>query len=98
MHLVHPLAPTLEKLPASHEMHIALPFVGAKVPGEHAEAIVEPVPHAWPTVQLEHCSALERFVALPYVPAKHASGADAPDGQYEPASQLKYADAAEEDW
>ena len=85
-------------VPLAHNVHVTLRSLGASLPGLQAEGIVEPVPHAWPTVQLKHCSALDRFVALLYVPAKHASGADAPAGQYDPASQLKYADAAEADW
>ena len=38
-----------------------------------------------------HWSALVRFVAFEYVPSAHGSGADAPNGQYDPGTQGSHA-------
>ena len=84
--------------PPAQSLHAELPSTSAKLPGLHANGVVEPVAHSWPIVQLEHCSALAKFVALLYVPAGHASGADARSGQYEPASQATKLDAACKGW
>ena len=79
------------KDPPGTDMHVARPRTSEKLPGEQAEGIIEPVPHAWPTVQLKHCSALDRCVALLNVPAGHARSADDPSEQYEPGTQPSHA-------
>lgn len=45
-----------------------------------------PVLHELPVGQPVHSEAADRLVELEYEPAGHGSGADAPSGQYDPAS------------
>ena len=78
-HGVHDEAPvSFWYVDAGHSSQVTLMRAAAWLPGAQADGNVEPVEHSLPRVQLLHCSALDRSVAPLYVPAGHASGADAP--------------------
>ena len=78
-HVPTPLAALNE--PPSHSSHLLCPPDDWYVPGLHALALVEPVEHAEPAGQDEHCVSCASPPALLYRPPGHGSSADEPAGQ-----------------
>ena len=67
--------------PPPHSSHVLCPPDDWYVPGLHALALVEPVEHAEPAGQDEHCVSCAKPPTLLYRPPGHGSSADAPAGQ-----------------
>ena len=66
-----------------------MPSSSVTLPAAHADGTTLPVLHELPAGQTVHSIAAVRFVAFEYEPESHGSGADAPSGQYEPATQAR---------
>ena len=82
VHAEHvPTPPTALNEPASQSSHVLCPPDDWYVPGLHSVALVEPVEHAEPAGQDEHCVSCAKPPALLYRPPGHGSSADEPAGQ-----------------
>ena len=74
MQFLHAVAPSTSwKVPGAHLLHEALPVDAAMLPGEHSVGMTEPIGHAEPGGQSEHCSAADSMEALAKVPGTHAT-------------------------
>uniref|UniRef100_A0A7S0LAU4 Uncharacterized protein n=1 Tax=Coccolithus braarudii TaxID=221442 RepID=A0A7S0LAU4_9EUKA len=77
---------------------MAVRSTGEWLPGLHGVGAIEPVPHEWPSGHPEHSSATVKLVAPLKVLAGHGSAADAPIGQYAPASHGSHAVVLRSGW